>query len=73
MAKGIKTGGRQSVDGEVRNKNIKVRESVKPDVERFRDLLDDPDICDTALRFLEELEKIKQYAKLNNEQNHFDI
>ena len=63
MAKGIKYGGRESVNGEPKTKTIAVRESVKPDVERFRNLLDDPDIKDVAISFLNELESMSKESK----------
>lgn len=63
MAKGIKYGGRESVNGEPKTKTIAVRESVKDDVERFRNLLDDPDIKDAAISFLNELESMSKQSK----------
>lgn len=58
MAKGIKTGGRTSVDGEPKSDVIRVKPSKRQPVERFRDLLDNPDIRDIALHALNDLEAI---------------
>lgn len=63
MAKGIKYGGRESVNGEPKTKTIAVRESVKPDVERFRNLLDDPDMTEIAISFLNHLEGMSKESK----------
>ena len=63
MAKDRKTGGRTSVDGEPKSKKVAVRESVKPSIERFRDLLDNAEIAPTAIAMLDDLEEMAKKAQ----------
>ena len=60
MAKGTKTGGRQREGTEARDKLIRVSSECKPDVERFRNLLDNPDMTEIAISFLNELESMSK-------------
>ena len=62
MAKGVKTGGRQKEGNEARDKLIRVSSEYKPDVERFRNLLDDPNIAEIALNALADLEAIAKQS-----------
>lgn len=58
MPKNVKYGGRVSVGGEARSKTLRVRDSVKEYVERFRDVLDNAEMVSDAVSMLEQLEKM---------------
>ena len=64
MAKGVKTGGRVPEGNDARDKLIRVTTECKPNVVRFRNLLDNPDMTETVLSALDDLEAIaKQSSK----------
>ena len=65
MAKGIKTGGRQTEGSEARDKLIRVSTECKPNVVRFRNLLDNPAMTETVLSALDDLEAIAKQSSKN--------
>jgi hypothetical protein len=66
MAKGIKTGGRTSVDGEPKSDLVRVQPSKKATVQRFIALLDDSSVKDVAIHALDDLEAMARESSSGN-------
>ena len=66
MAKGKKTGGKPQLGDTPKDTTLRVSSELKSNVERFRNLLDIPDIRDIALHTLDTLEAMSKDRTVND-------